>query len=568
MRSIHAQLAHIVICFVSDRRVKNKIIALILIGTGFSSSPSPLLASEIVGGNATNTQVETNRTTVTTEEINITGGETVGTNLFHQFEKFDLSDNDTARFLSDSEIQNIIGHITSGELSIIDGRIDSLDGATLDNSNANLYLINPAGILFGSSIRLNILGDFTATTATAIEFQEAVLDLNAKNPVADYSYFLGDPSGFIFRGSGPIANLGTLQVEPQKVISLLGSTVLNLGDINAPGGGIRLSAIEDNTVVRINQKNRLLALEMPIDDLTPQTESSPPKTAAELLTGGNPDIAEQLQIDPNGVRLVRNPGPHILIPKDSNSVINSGNLLVDSNSSRGGTIDLFGTQIGVLDGQIEASGLNGGTIRIGSEYSEDWGTESIYIDAQAVLAARDNSTPTDDSAQEDRTGGQIIFRENNSEEGGGYNSHGRYINQIYGDLDVQSLSPSGSGGSITMRGAGRATTYLANTHLEGNGGQAGQLTFEAINIEISNVSPSTYINNADSLFANPANVNPLNASNDFKLPQSTLESFSNLKVASLDNIILRDLAENRPYLFRKQHHSIHQRYGRRWRGGI
>ena len=549
MRSIYIKLPRIIICFIGDRWTKSKLTALFLIATGFSLCAPASLAIEVEENNATNTQIESEQlvTTelVTTEEINITGGETVGTNLFHQFEKFGLSENATANFLSDSEIQNIIGHITGGELSVIDGTINIIDGSTLGRSDANLYLINPAGILFGPSIRLNILGDFTATTATAIEFNEAILDLS-QNTTADYSQLSGDPSGFIFNGSGPIANLGTLRVESEKIISLLGSTLLNLGNIEAPGGGIRLSAIEDNTIVRINQDNRLLALEIPVNGIVSQTGGTPSKTVAELLTGGNSDIDKHLQIDQDGVvRLVRSPGIDLIIPDHSNSVINSGNLSVASESLDGGTVDIFGNQIGILDGQINASGRNGGTLRVGSEYAEFWGTTHIYTDSQAVLTARAESGDTYGSTAEARNGGQIIFREDNSNVDGGYRSHGRYVNQLYSDLDVRSLAPLGSGGNIRLRGAGRATTYLADTHLEGNGGQDGNITFEAIDVEISDIKASGYINGVDSLFANPSDVNIVNKSNSFRLPQSTIENFNNVQITALDGIALENLAHNK-----------------------
>lgn len=528
---------------------------MILLGIGCAliAKPSPvfpaptakserLIASEISGSATTSTQVETNATEP--EQVDITGGETAGTNLFHQFGQFDLSENATARFLTDSDIQNVIGHIISGELSIIDGNLEILDSTTLGYSEANLYLINPAGILFGPNIRLNILGDFTATTATAIEFDQAVLSLSPSPLSTDYSEFLGNPTGFLFNGSGPIANLGTLQVEAGKVISLLGSTLLNLGNINAPGGGIRLSAIEDQTIVRINQANHLLALEISVDNLSPQNGSTQSKTVAELLTGGNTDIAQYLQIDDGGVRLIRSPEIDIIIPNNSNSVINSGVLSVASENAEGGTIDLFGTQIGILGGEVDASGRNGGTIRVGSESSAERATANIYTDSKANLRARAESVVATQNPNEPSNGGQIIFRENNNGQDRIYFSQSGYVTQIYGDLDVRSLAPGGDGGRITLHSAGKATTYLADTHLEANSGQSGNITFEALGIEISDTPPSAYINE-NSLFAKSSDINSFIGGDTFRLPQATIQNFQNVTLESLHEIVLKDLANNK-----------------------
>ena len=128
MRSTHAKLAYIAIHFIGERwlkgRIKGRAIALILLGIGCGlaakslpvfSAPAiqseMLMASEVSGSATTDTQAETN--TTKPQQIDITGGKTAGTNLFHQFGQFDLSENATARFLTDSGIQNIIGHIVS-----------------------------------------------------------------------------------------------------------------------------------------------------------------------------------------------------------------------------------------------------------------------------------------------------------------------------------------------------------------------------------------------------------------------------------------------------------------------
>ena len=77
--------------------------------------------------------------------INITGGTIGGRNLFHSFQKFGLDANQTANFLANPAIQNILGRVVGGDASVINGRIQ-VTGQLMPN----LYLINPAGIVFGS----------------------------------------------------------------------------------------------------------------------------------------------------------------------------------------------------------------------------------------------------------------------------------------------------------------------------------------------------------------------------------------------------------------------------------
>lgn len=96
--------------------------------------------------------------------IDITGGQFSqdGTNLFHSFGEFGLDSNQTANFLSNPSIQNILSRVTGGNPSLINGLIQVTGG------NSHLFLMNPAGIIFGQNAQLNVPASFTATTATGI----------------------------------------------------------------------------------------------------------------------------------------------------------------------------------------------------------------------------------------------------------------------------------------------------------------------------------------------------------------------------------------------------------------
>jgi filamentous haemagglutinin family N-terminal domain len=99
-------------------------------------------------------------------QFNINGGRLSGdgANLFHSFEKLGLSQGQIINFISNPTIHNILGRVTGGEASFINGLIQVTGG------NSNLFLINPAGIVFGENASLNIPASFTATTATSIGF--------------------------------------------------------------------------------------------------------------------------------------------------------------------------------------------------------------------------------------------------------------------------------------------------------------------------------------------------------------------------------------------------------------
>src|SRR4028118_970811 len=157
--------------------------------------------------------------------FNISGGSLSndGANLFHSFEQFGLDSNQIANFLSNPDIVNILARVVGGNPSVINGLIQ------VTNGNSNLYLMNPAGVIFGPGASLNVPASFTATTANSIGFGGG--SFNAVGP-NKFSALVGNPNSFAFTTTQPgsVINAGNLAVSQGQNLTLLGGTTINTGD--------------------------------------------------------------------------------------------------------------------------------------------------------------------------------------------------------------------------------------------------------------------------------------------------------------------------------------------------
>lgn len=231
------------------------------------------------------------------ERFDVSGGQQSrdGANLFHSFQQFGLEPNQVANFLSNPAIRNILGRVTGGEASIINGLIQVTGGTS------NLYLMNPAGIVFGVNARLNVPAAFTATTATGIGFSNQWFDGFGDN---NYVSLVGKPDAFAFATTQPgaIINAGNLAVASGQSLTLLGGTVVNTGHLEAPAGQITVASVPGTSLVRLSQTGSPLHLEFsPLSAALPAP--SVPSSLAQLLTGGEVANATGLSVRNGQVEL-------------------------------------------------------------------------------------------------------------------------------------------------------------------------------------------------------------------------------------------------------------------------
>lgn len=252
-------------------------------------------------------------------QIDINGGSLSGdgATLFHSFQDFGLTAGEIANFNATTNIQNILGRVVGGNPSSINGLIQ------VSGSNANLFLLNPAGILFGADFSLNLAGSFTATTASGITFDAGFFEAVGS---PDYAALVGNPTGLVFADETPgaVVNAGNAAVATGQTLRLVGGQVINTGTLSAPGGDITIAAVPGESLVRISQTNGVLALDLAAVPTAANVTGFAVTDLPTLLTGS--PLGDASGVVVNGDGSVSLTGSTVAIPNEPELAIASGVL--------------------------------------------------------------------------------------------------------------------------------------------------------------------------------------------------------------------------------------------------
>ncbi len=429
-------------------------------GMALLYSAQPTIAQSITpAGDGTGTIV-----TPDGNRFNISGGTRSGTNLFQSFEKFGLDAGQTANFLSPPSILNILGRVTGGNASLINGLIQ------ISGGNSNLFLMNPAGIIFGPGARLNVPGDFFATTANGIGFAgNNWFNASGGN---DYRNLIGTPSQFAFDLSQPasLVNAGNLSVSLGKNLTLLGGSTINTGQLTAPSGTITVAAVSGENVVRIAQTGHLLSLEIK-PPRTNEGQQLPitPLDLPTLLTGTAGNFDTGLSVTPQHTVQLTNSG--MTVSPEGVTAIVSGTLNASTSAGgqTGGSVNVVGSHVGLLGAKIDASGtIGGGTVKIGGDLK---GQGSVP-NASQTLVSQDSVIAAD--ALNSGNGGQVSVISDQ-------------LTRFYGNISARGGSEVGNGGLVEVTGK-ELLVFTGLVNAGANNGQSGTLLLDPKNIIITDTS--------------------------------------------------------------------------------
>jgi len=407
-------------------------------------------------------------------------GRQVGGNLFHSFGKFGLSTAESATFTGPNTVNNIIGRVTGGTPSSIDGRINS------GIAGANLYLINPAGIVFGPNATVNLSGSLHVSTADYLKFSDGAR-FQATNPDGS-TLTSAPPAAFGFIGPQPAAITlnGTSLGPVPGTLGLVGGPITASGaQLSAPGGNIRIAAVAVGEVPVEPQSGTALATasfspaviqggsKLSVSNGANGNSGTVQIRASSLAvrgseidadTFGSAAIAGQLLIKTDGAAVLDSSNLHALTQGRSPSAginITSGSLNLDT----GSVIDASSVGAGVAGPVAITTGdltlARGSRIAAGANFSGAGNTVTV---AAGNVSISSDSSAAPSSINADSNG----------------NASAGSVNLVAGSLAISGLASRISANAGNRGNAGSVTVNLSGGlllssfgRINADGSQAG-----------------------------------------------------------------------------------------------
>ena len=178
------------------------------------------------------------------QQFLIKGGAINNINLFHSFQEFNIASGQEVNFANPDGILNILTRVTGNNVSNIFGNLGV-------NGNANLFLINPNGILLGEGATVDLNGSFLASTAESINFVNGET-FSAINPEQSPLLSVNIPLGVQLGSDAASVRAQQANIQAKNVSLIGGDISLEQSTIAVPDGKVDLYSLAEAGTVNFN----------------------------------------------------------------------------------------------------------------------------------------------------------------------------------------------------------------------------------------------------------------------------------------------------------------------------
>ncbi|MGJ3251886.1 MAG: filamentous hemagglutinin N-terminal domain-containing protein [Elainellaceae cyanobacterium] len=410
----------------------------------------------------------------------IDGGAIRANNLFHSFEEFNVPNRGQAYFNNPLGIERIFSRVTGTSASNIRGTLGV-------RGNADLFLINPQGIIFGTNARLDVRGSFVGTTANAVQFGD-LGEFSASEPT-EAGLLTIDPSALMFNQmmGGSIENRSVLGLNGSMGGSFIlasGTVSFDRGRVNSFDGRVELGGITEDGIIRLSSQSDRLQLQYPTGirrgTITLDNQS------LIFLAGGDVVITGDRVTITNGSS-IQNLGIIDATDGSHETRIHARQFRLEESGQIRATSTRQGTRSEVSVQSLEAVILSGGSIITSPPPAAGRGGGDIAIQSPSLVlqAGATIAASTTSSAQ----GGNISLMAD-SIELVGTSANGLIPTTIQSESQDIGLSGDlGSGGNVTI--SAQSLTLREGASIStatSSQGRGGNITIQADRVNIIGAS--------------------------------------------------------------------------------
>ncbi|MFO0830590.1 MAG: filamentous hemagglutinin N-terminal domain-containing protein [Phycisphaerales bacterium] len=362
------------------------------------------------------------------------------------YSSFNIGAGETVRFIQPDAMSRVLNRIQGASPTRIDGSL---------LANGRVYIVNPAGVVFGQNAVVNVGGLFAAAGAmTDRDFLRGVDRVTGmRGAVVNDGRITTASGGSVTLAGGSVVNSGTI-VAPQGAVAFAagdtvvmgsrasniyarvegaadggaGAAVTNTGTVDASGGRVLLAA-GDVLGMAINTRGEVRAASIGVEG----------RGAGAVVVGGRLDASNQVRTG-----------------------------WVASDGGLGGTVRIVGQNVALVDARVDASGVyGGGRVEIGGGYRGSG-------DNRAQVTAVNSGTTINADATRVGDGGRVVVWAD-------------HTTRSYADISARGGTQGGNGGTIETSGKQHLTVDGSgiDASARAEGGKAGTWLMDPRNVTVT-----------------------------------------------------------------------------------
>ena len=419
------------------------------------------------------------------------------------WQKFSIGASETTRFIQQNSASSVLNRVVGQDPSVLLGTLQS---------NGRVFLINPTGILVGQGARIDV-GSLVASTLNITDQNFLANKLNFGGPgatavpgaVQNFGAITTPEGGSVYLVAPNVENHGIITSPKGEVLLAAGNSV-KLIDTGTPNVYVEITA-PDNQALNLG---RIVAQSGRIGISAGLVNQKGVVNADSAVLGENGKIifkaTKGVTLDKGSVTTANGPtGGAIKIQSESGATMVSGKVEATGSAAEGGTIELLGDQVGLIDqAQVSTSGrTGGGTVLIGGDYQ---GSNPDIQNAAAAYVGSEVQISAD--AIESGAGGKVIVWADES-------------TRFYGSISARGGAQSGDGGLVETSGK-QWLDFRGAVDTSAPHGAMGTLLLDPKNLDANDSGGSAYANPGNALFTdNPSGTSIVLASGPGSISEQT-----------------------------------------------